>query len=234
MDTESSLSIQTGEVISFRSSLEDTIPSPENIYENIPIVIPNTNSDSTKGKPYLRVTIANDPNTEYQQEYLKHLFGPQNGISSLLPPATQAKKSNTPASSTITQTLPNNQYYIQQVSFSDHLTNPLFKTDKQLLANTIANQFGLDLNSFEVQKLMNNQHLFVHNKRTFANVIWPISAEEENVLCSSPTTAGPPQSVNIQAMDSNGSPTGKSILKPRNSPRLSSKGQHITWDKSSE
>lgn len=233
MDTESSLPVQTGEVVSFRSSLEDTIAPPENIYENIPILIPVNNSDSSKGKPYLRVTIANDPNTEYQQEYLKHLFGPQNGISSLLPPLTSGNKSNT-SSSIITQTLPNSQHYFQQVSFSNHLTNPLFKTDKQLLANTIANQFGLDLNSSEVQKLMGNQHLFVHNKRTFANVIWPISAEEENVLCSSPTSIIPPPTINIQTGDFNGSSTGKSILKPKNPSRLSLKGQHISWGMSSE
>ena len=233
MDTEFSLPVQTGDVVSFRSSLEDTIAPPENIYENIPILMPINNSDPSKGKPYLRVTIANDPNTEYQQEYLKHLFGPQNGISSLLPPPTPGNKSNT-SSSIITQTLPNSQYYSQQVSFSNYLTNPLFKTDKQLLANTIANQFGLDLNSLEVQKLMSNQHLFVHNKRTFANVIWPISAEEENVLCSSPTSIISPQTINIQTADSNGSSTGKSILKPRNSPRFSLKGQHISWGMSSE
>ena len=232
IDTESSHSTPKGEVVSFRSSLENTIAPSENIYENIPIFLPSNSNAQSPNKPYLRVTVANDPNAEIQQQYLTHLFGPQNGISSLLPPAALVNQPNSSSSMTKT-TLPNSQYLLNQVSFSNQLTNPLFKTDKQLLANTIANQFGLDIQSPELGKLISNQHLFANSKRTFANVIWPITAEEETILCSSPTSTTPPQTIDIQTNDSNGS-TGKSILKPKNSSRIPLKGPRITWDLSLE
>jgi len=238
METESSFSLQTGEVVSFRSSLEDTIAPPENIYENMPIFHPvhsnqsiSTNeNDQQKGKPYLYVTIAGNHNSETQQQYLSQLFGPQNGISLLIPPESLQNKTNTSSSSSSVppETISNNQNYFPHVLFSDHLTNPLFNVDKQLLANTIANQFGIDPNSPDLQKLIANQHLFVTNKRTFANMVWQITPEEASALCSSPVTSNS-TIPDISAVDAN-NPTAKPILKSKASSHLASKGQHISWD----
>jgi len=78
----------TGEVISFRASLEDTIAPPENIYENVPILIQlnseqnfhyNTpvtkKNDKQQGnKPYLYINITDDNDPELQKQYLSQLF----------------------------------------------------------------------------------------------------------------------------------------------------------------
>ena len=116
--------------------------------------------------------------------------------------------------------------------FSDHLTNPLFNIDKQLLANTIANQFGIDSKSPFLEKLITNQHLFVSHKHTFANMIWQITPEEENALYSSPETITP-DVIDTNTLDPN-SPTAKPILKAKKSSRSGSKGQHISWDSTLE
>jgi len=232
MDIESSLPKETGEVVSFHESLENTIPPPKNIYENLPILIQmNSNqnfyhnlppvlnqNDQQKGNErHLYVTITGDHDSELQKQYLSQLFGSQESIQ------------NNIMNSSIT---PNNQRYFKQVLFSDHLTNPLFNVDKQLLENTIANQFGIDLKSPYLQKLIANQHLFVTHKRTFANMIWQITPEEENALCSSPdiTTSN---IIDTNTVDTN-SLTAKSILKLKKSSRSVSKGQRISWDNTLE
>ncbi len=221
----------TGEVVSFRTSLEDTIDPPENIYENIPILIQmnseknfsitDKNDQEKEKKPYLYVNIADDNDSELQKQYLSQLFGPQNGISLLLP--QESIQNNV---------IQNNKQYFHQALFSNHLTNPLFNVDKQLLANTIANQFGIDRKSPYLQKLIANQHLFVTRKRTFANMIWQITPEEENALCSSPETTKT-NIIDTNTVDANSS-TAKSILKPKKRSRSVSKGQRISWDSTLE
>jgi hypothetical protein len=238
MNTESSLPINTGEIVSFRTSLENTIDPPENIYENLPIFFQmNSNQDfyykndqQNRNKPHLHVTIARDRDSELQKQYLSQLFGPQNGISSLLPKELIQNNMNT---YTVTQDIKkNHQQYFQQGLFSNHLTNPLFNVDKQLLANTIANQFGIDSKSPYLEKLISNQHLFVPHKRTFANMVWQITPEEEDALCSSPETTKS-NIIDINTIDTNSS-TAKSILKPKKSSRSVSKGQRISWDSTLE
>jgi hypothetical protein len=240
---EKKIPIQTGEVISFHSSLKNTIALPDNIYENLPVVL-NTNSNQdfyynipiinrTNQSPIkspVHVTIAADENSQLQQEYLSQLFGPQNGISLLIPQESLPSLSNNEIP-TVTN---NNHQYFQQITFADHLTNPLFNVDKQLLANTIANQFGVDVNSPYLQKLITHQHLFLANKRSFANMVWQITPEEENVLCSSPLITTTSSNINnINTVDSNSS-TAKSILKFNKPPRLIPKGQRISWDRTLE
>ncbi|CAF3871950.1 unnamed protein product, partial [Didymodactylos carnosus] len=45
----------------------------------------------------------------------------------------------------------------QPIYFANRLTNPVFSVDKELLTNTIANQFGYDIDSPQLQKLVQNQ-----------------------------------------------------------------------------
>jgi hypothetical protein len=243
--SSSSIPMNTREVISFRASLDDTIASPENIYENVPILIEmnseqnfyyhtpvNNKNDQQNGKkPYLYVSIAEDNNnSELQKQYLSQLFGPQNGISLLLPKESVQNNVNNP--NTREELTSNHKQYFQQALFSNHLTNPLFNVDKQLLANTIANQFGIDRKSPYLQKLIANQHLFVTRKRTFANMVWQITPEEENALCSLPETTTS-NIIDTNTVDANSS-TAKSILKPKKTSRPVSKGQRISWDSTLE
>ncbi|CAF4465103.1 unnamed protein product, partial [Rotaria sp. Silwood2] len=234
-DTKSSLPIKNGDIISFHSTIEDTITLPEHYYENIPIL---TKIDSNQGafikennqqekRSQIYVNIADDPNDEFPQQYIT-----QFGLSSFLPqqsiPYVSSSLSEENTSSTIQETISNNYPYSQPIIFANHLTNPLFNIDKELLANTIANQFGVDHNSPYLPQLIANQHLFVTDKRTFANMVWQITPEEENDLCSSPVTI---TSNNIiqNTNDSNNS-TAKSILKSNKLSRSLSKKQRITWD----
>lgn len=230
----------TGEIVSFRASLDDTVASPENIYENLPIFVKtnpnqdfyyntsaaNKNDEQNLNKPNLYLTLTGDQNSDLQKQYLSQLFGPQNGIALLLP--KQGTQNNLNVYPTSQDMQSNSRQYLQQSLFSDHLTNPLFNVDKQLLANTIANQFGIDHKSPSLQKLIANQHLFVANKRTFANMIWQMTPEEEDAICSSPETIPP----NTFEVDAN-SPTAKSILKPKKPSHSVSKGR-ISWDSTLE
>ncbi|CAF1055629.1 unnamed protein product [Didymodactylos carnosus] len=112
----------------------------------------------------------------------------------------------------------------QPVYFADRLTNPAFSVDKELLTNTIANQFGYDINSPQLQQLVQNQHLFAARRRTFANMVWQLTPDEELALLSSSssstnhlsqndsdTTTTNQNNNNNQMNGSNGN--GKSILK---------------------
>ncbi|CAF3416862.1 unnamed protein product [Rotaria socialis] len=226
----SSLSAKNGDVISFRSPIDDTISAPEHHYENLPVIIRmNTNqgsyynipiangNDSQEKHHQIYVSIPEGQNSELQKQYLSQLFGSSNGIALLIP---QQSKENT------------QETYSQQILFADHLTNPLFNIDKQLLANTIANQFGVDKNSPYLQQLIANQHLFVTEKRTFANMVWQMTPEEINTLCSSPITTST-NNIDKTTIYTNGS-ISKSILKSNRVSRSISKKQRITWDRTLE
>lgn len=116
----------------------------------------------------------------------------------------------------------------QPVYFANHLTNPMFAADKQLLVNTIANQFGVDLNSPQLQNLICNQHLFVTRKRTFANMVWQMTPDEETVLRSIPNDSN-----SIDLIDERPTNTS-SILKSNKTINGTSKGRSISWDRSLE
>ena len=229
-DTESSSPRKSNDVVSFHSSLENTITLPDHVYENMPVLYNMVSSpifrantpvvdDKEQGddKPAVHVTISGDYDSEMQQQYLSHLFGQQNGISTLLP-------QHNSYSSSKQNTTPDIQQPPEQVLFANRLTNPLFNMDKQLLTNTIANQFGVDLKSPYLQQLIANQHLFATQKRTFANMIWQITPEEEYDLCTTPVVTTP-----SNIMDSNNS-TAKSILKAKKPPHLIPKSRRISWN----
>ncbi|CAF2118768.1 unnamed protein product [Rotaria magnacalcarata] len=226
----SSLSAKDGDVISFRSSLDDTNSAPEHYYENLPVLIrmntkqgsyyniPIVNGNDSQEKHHqIYVSIPENQNSDFQKKYLSQLFGSSNGIALLMP---QQSTENT------------QETYSQQVVFADHLTNPLFNIDKQLLANTIANQFGVDKNSPYLQQLIANQHLFVTEKRTFANMVWQMTPEEINTLCSSPITTST-NNIDKTTIYTNSS-ISKSILKSNKLSRSLSKKQRITWDRTLE
>ncbi|CAF0802291.1 unnamed protein product [Rotaria sp. Silwood1] len=246
-DTKSSLSKKHEDIVSFHSNLEDTVTLPQHYYENVPISI---NTDSNQGsfinrnnqqeKPsQIYVNIVDDSNLEFQKKYLTHLYGSQNGSSLLLSQqpisynssSSSFSEENTSAS-IIQETISNNYQYGQPIVFANHLTNPLFNIDKDLLANTIANQFGVDHNSPYLPQLIANQHLFVSDKRTFANMVWHITPEEENALCSSPLTMTSNNFIK-NTNDSNNL-IAKSILKSNKLSRSLSKKQRITWDSTLE
>jgi hypothetical protein len=239
VSTSTSMPAVKGEIVSFHSLVENTNISPEHIYENVPIVIQmasNKNfyynvpiaskTDQPQSSSYLSVTIKDDRQSEVQKQYLSQLFGEQNGVSLLLPQQSIKQNPSTGVQETSSINPP------QQVLFANHLTNPLFNIDKQLLANTIANQFGVDLNSPHLQQLIQNQHLFAAHKRTFANMIWQMTTEEENALCSSPISTKS-SILDINTVDSNSS-TAKPILKANNTLRSIAKKQRITWDSALE
>lgn len=244
-DRKTALTKQNEGVISFRSSLEDTIPIPEHFYENVPIFIQVTSNqgslyavplangrDQQEGKSQIYANLKGDRGSEFQpQQYLPQMIGSQNRISLLIPqqliPNNRPSLPNENGASNIQRT-PNNNPYPQQIIFANHLTNPLFTIDKQLLSNTIANQFGLDPHSPYLPQLVANQHWFVADKRTFANMVWPITPEEENALCSSPLTSTSTDA-DKDAIDSNNI-AAKSILKSKKFSRSMSKKQRISWD----
>lgn len=116
----------------------------------------------------------------------------------------------------------------QPIYFANHLTNPIFNIDKQLLTNTIANQFGVDLNSPQLQQLITNQHLFATRKRTFANMVWQLTPDEETALCSSPITT-PTEVVDVDITETN-TFTSRSILKATKRFRPTAKRRSISWD----
>jgi len=237
MDTESSLSMKTGEVVSFLSSLEEIVVSPDHTYENLPT---SSRIDSNKG-PYYDMSI---PNESDQHQVKPDIYvnmphdrdfesvEPQKGPSLPIPHVSrQSNSSSFTKEITRSQTPELTSPRSQSVLFANRLTNPVFSVDRQLLANTIANQFDLHLNSPYLQKLIDNQHLFVSQKRTYANMIWQMTPEEENILRSSPVKTIP-NVINTNKFTSNSS-RAKSILK-HSKRRSMSRKQRITWDSTVE
>lgn len=243
--------------MSFNSEVQDSIDSSEHIYENIPILIHmNSNQgpyhnlpvfnekDKITANGYLYVTLAKDPEAKaQQQQYLSQLLRPQNGLSLVQPP--EEVSSDHPPSIPIIEPPPiatPAEAFVPppplvlptptQVLFANHLTNPSFYADKQLLANTIANQFGVDLKSPYLPQLISNQHLFVAQKRTFANMVWQMTPDELEAMCSSPSP-NTGQSIQTNSNSSN-SPMTKSILKANRPFRSISKRQRISWNTKSD
>ena len=215
--------------VSFRSEVEDTLDPSEHIYENIPILIHTSSNqaayynipiikgnNSAPSNGYVYVTINDDQAAKSQEQQSRsQSMSEHNGLSTpqeMVQEAPSIDYQRTPP----------------QIHFADHLTNPLFNTDKQLLANTIANQFGIDLQSPYLPQLISNQHLFVAQKRTYANMVWQLTADEMRNLCSSPITTKT-NSIALE-IDSSTSAMTKSILKSQRSLSSFSKRQRITWN----
>lgn len=239
IDTETSLPIKPGEIANFLSSLEETVPSSDPTYENLP---GSNRIDSNKNN-FFETTSLND--NEPQQQIKPDIFvnmindresesiEPQK-VQSSLPIPEESRQSHSSRHITRSQTpepTSNNSSRSQSVIFANRLTNPVFSVDRQLLANTIANQFDLHLNSPYLQKLMENQHLFVSQKRTYANMIWQMTPEEEDALRSSPIKTVP-NVINTNKYNSSSS-RAKSILK-HSKRRSISRKQRITWDSTVE
>jgi hypothetical protein len=245
-----SISKITAGVSNFRSSLENSNTPTEHIYENVPILIqPNPNREAYYNIPiinaddpqqqqqqqnqsdgYIYYSINNNRESESQQQY------PIPGqIMSNSPPTTDNNSSEIQLSiGNLQQQKPQivsaGRHRNQPIYFANHLTNPIFNVDKQLLINTVANQFGVDLNSPQLQQLITNQHLFVARKRTFANMVWQLTPDEETDLCSSPTSATRTNIIDIDSIDSNNS-TARSILKANKRLQSPSKRRGISWDR---
>ena len=237
----SSTSTTARETVSFRSELNDDNGAPdEHIYENIPALkltdsnratyfnLPTMNGNGTQASnTYVYLTIGNDPQSRLQQQqYLSQLIEENNGLSLLIPQHSAQRET----SSEVKEIAPTDQQRPPptQVQFAEHLTNPLFTTDRQLLANTIANQFGVEPNSPYLDRLIANQHLFTAQKRTFANMIWHMTPEEAQIMSSSsPTTV--PRLIRAETVESN-IPSAKSILRAKTSLHSLAKKQRITWD----
>jgi hypothetical protein len=237
---------------SFRSSSDNSNALTEHIYENVPVLI-HTNSNR---EPYYHIPIINGDDQQAQQQtqsdgYLYYTIvgnrgtesQQQNRVSHNSPEQTTfnpsaSTENNSPVvqSPAIQQQKPQiismGRHRSQPVYFANHLTNPMFNGDKQLLTNTIANQFGVDLNSPQLQQLLTNQHLFAARKRTFANMVWQLTPDEETALSSSPITTQR-NSIDINIIDSNNS-TARSILKATKRLRSTSKRRGIKWDSALE
>ncbi|CAF1097021.1 unnamed protein product [Didymodactylos carnosus] len=132
----------------------------------------------------------------------------------------------------------------QPIYFANRLTNPVFSVDKELLTNTIANQFGYDIDSPQLQKLVQNQHLFAARRRTFANMVWQLTPDEEVALLSSSSTNHSPsndldtttnETNNINSNQEHGLiSNGKSILKKevvKNKPLIISSTNTTAYNK---
>ncbi|KAI0984044.1 hypothetical protein GJ496_005653 [Pomphorhynchus laevis] len=78
--------------------------------------------------------------------------------------------------------------------FANRLTNPMFTNNNSLLVNTLANQFGLLIDSPELMTIVNDQSRYFSGRRTFANIIWNMSPEEESIL----RTKSPSPSIKLQ------------------------------------
>lgn len=217
----------TAGVSNFRSSVENSNIPQEPIYENVPILIQaNSNRDA-----YYNIPIINADDSQQQNPI-------SNQTNSNSPPTNDT---NTSEGQLITGDLQQQQkpqivsagrHRNQPIYFANHLTNPIFNVDKQLLINTVANQFGVELNSPQLQQLITNQHLFVARKRTFANMVWQLTPDEETALCS-PPTATQTTTFDIDTLDSNNS-SARSILKAKKRLHSSSKRRGISWDSALE
>jgi hypothetical protein len=229
----------------FRSSLENFNTPTEHIYENIPILIqPNPNREAFYNIPiinadeqqqqqqqanqsddYVYYTINNNRESETQQT-ISNSSPTIDNNSSDLPSSIGNIQQQKP------QIVSAGRHRNQPIYFANHLTNPIFNVDKQLLTNTIANQFGVDLNSPQLQQLITNQHLFVARKRTFANMVWQLTPDEETALCSSPADKEK-NNIDIDTIDSNNS-TARSILKVTKRFHSTPKRRGISWDSALE
>ena len=208
---------------------------------------PKSNRDDPQSPPtpsngHVYYTIANSRESESQPSSVSRSAVSQqtNGVAAypLLEQGTStvptSQDSLASISSMSTETNPTQKPQIvssgrhrsQPVYFANHLTNPLFNVDKQLLINTIANQFGVDLQSPQLQNLIQNQHLFVARKRTFANMVWQMTPDEETALCSSPVTSKMNR-IDVDVMDPDETAT-RSILKATK--QATAKRRSITWD----
>ena len=238
--SSSTTSTTARETVSFRSELDDTVAPDEHIYENIPALkltdsnratyfnVPTMNGNGEQASnTYVYLTIGNDPESRLQQQqYLSQLIEENNGLSLLIPQQPTHREPPSEVREIEHHRPP------AQIQFADHLTNPLFTTDKQLLANTIANQFGVEPNSPYLDRLIANQHLFTAQKRTFANMIWQMTSEEAQIM-SSPSSTIAPRVIRAETAESN-IPTAKSILKAKTSVHSIAKRQRITWDSALE
>ena len=245
--------IPNGSTSHFRPSIENsTNNSTEHIYENVPILIqPNSNGDafynipiinadesqqqqatSNQSDTYVYYTINKSREIDSQQQYLI-----PGQIISNSPPTTDNNNNNildsqsSPVHRQKPQIVSAGRHRNQPIFFANHLTNPVFNVDKQLLINTIANQFGFDLNSPQLQQLIGNQHLFAARKRTFANMVWQLTPDEETALCSSPLVAA---QFDSETLNVNNNSTARSILKAAKRLQTSDKRRNITWDNALE
>ncbi len=249
------LPIITVGTASFRSSLENSKNPTDHIYENVPILIqPNTNRESYYNIPIINVddqqqqqpppqpqnqtdnyvyyTITNNPDSESQQQYLIPGQALTNSSSSTDNNSSEVQSATINIQQQKPQIIYVGRHRNQPIYFANHLTNPIFNVDKQLLINTIANQFGVDLNSPQLQQLITNQHLFATRKRTFANMVWQLTPDEETALCSSPI-ADQTDAIDMDTIDPNNS-TARSILKAAKRFRSTAKRRSISWDSTLE
>lgn len=219
----------------------------EHIYENIPTLM-QTLSHS---RPFLNAPMLSNEDTQQQQQlasssnvYPNYPMensapAPQSNGNSYLPHGQVLN--NSPPSKEVNpldkidamptqkpQIISAGRHRSQPVYFANHLTNPLFNIDKQLLINTIANQFGVDLNSPQLQNLVSNQHLFVARKRTFANMVWQMTPDEESALCSSPATLK--ETINFDSIETDSNIATRPILKANKTLPSTTKRRNITWD----
>ncbi|CAF3981079.1 unnamed protein product [Rotaria magnacalcarata] len=155
--------ILTGTASNLPLPSENSNVPAEHIYENIPIMMqPNSNPDSYHNIPIINVdeqqqhqeqkqepsnehvysTIPNNQESEMQQQY------PISGqtIANFHPTVDNDSSENQPPITTVPQQKPRiisaGRHRNQPIYFANHLTNPIFNIDKQLLINTVANQFG--------------------------------------------------------------------------------------------
>jgi hypothetical protein len=216
---ESSSSMNTTDTFSFRSALENTVEPSEPIYENLPIRVQMNSHQATYYTQPIRHGTQSMPSDD-------HVYVDMTNEN--------ASNSSSQQISVNSQTLSIDKSHEHsrgqsQILFADRLTNPMFEIDKQLLANTIANQFGVDLSSPYLQQLIDNQHVFASQKRTFANMIWPLSSEELRVMCCSSPIDSKLNLIQTDGEHSNKSKT-KSILKTQRPFRLNGKRSRITWN----
>jgi hypothetical protein len=227
----------------YRLPLDNSNNLTEHIYENVPILIqPNPNREA-----YYNIPIINADEPQPQPSTDDYAYYPPNNnrendsqqqylipgqVMSSSPPTTDNNVSDMPSPQK-PQIISAGRHRNQPIYFANHLTNPVFNVDKQLLINTIANQFGVDLNSPQLQQLITNQHLFVARKRTFANMVWQLTPDEENALCSSPIAAQTTNSFDVEPINSNHS-TARPILKANKRFHSTSKRRTISWDNTLE
>ena len=240
--------ILSGTNSNFSSSFNPPpLPPTEHIYENVPTLMQTV----SHSRPYYNPSaVTNEDPSPSSNGFLYYPIDnsppiPQtNGNGYLL--SDQKLSNSLPAKETnpleTIDTIPPTQkpqiisagrHRNQPVYFANHLTNPLFNVDRQLLINTIANQFGVELHSPQLQNLISNQHLFVARKRTFANMVWQMTPDEETALCSSPISSGK-DTIDIDQIETNLMINTRPILKVNKSFPSISKRRNITWDNTLE
>lgn len=214
-------------------------------YYNIPIInaddqqqqqpppLPPLQQQQSQSEDYIYYSITTSNQTaDSQQQYLLpgQTASNTNTNSIIDNNASDTSSTTVPIQTQKPQIISVGRHRNQPVYFANHLTNPMFNADKQLLINTVANQFGVEPNSPQLQQLVTNQHLFAARKRTFANMVWQLTPDEETALRSSPTaTATEIDMIDINTMDSNNL-TNRSILKATSRFQSASKRRSITWD----